>query len=173
MHDGLRHHYNSLRADMQILIGNWRSAAALDLALDKPCRWFRQLRQCIHCGKVQERVSEHSWMRAVGYKWGPVDRAMLRRVGAQRVCEENGSINGRIEAATVKQPTITPPALLTKKHQETINKFVEDRVAEFIEKPPQHVDELLKTALHAVLGLKQDKWNGTIEINTGDRHPSL
>jgi hypothetical protein len=28
-------------------------------------------RRCAHCGKVQQRHTEHSWMRVVGYKWLP------------------------------------------------------------------------------------------------------
>ena len=37
-----------------------------------PKLWFRRLRQCKHCRKVQEYEVEHLWMRVVGYYWRPL-----------------------------------------------------------------------------------------------------
>lgn len=35
-------------------------------------RWFRRVRQCAVCGRVQEWETEHLWMRVVGYRWLPL-----------------------------------------------------------------------------------------------------
>lgn len=37
-----------------------------------PETWMRILRQCKHCLKVQEKETEHLWMRVVGYRWLPL-----------------------------------------------------------------------------------------------------
>ncbi len=29
-------------------------------------------RKCNNCGKIQQRSTEHRWMRVVGYKWLPL-----------------------------------------------------------------------------------------------------
>jgi len=29
-------------------------------------------RRCSNCGKFQERISHHAWMRVVGYQWVPL-----------------------------------------------------------------------------------------------------
>ncbi len=34
-------------------------------------RPFQKWRRCKHCKAEQEYVSQHEWMRVVGYRWSP------------------------------------------------------------------------------------------------------
>lgn len=29
-------------------------------------------RRCAHCGTVQQRITQHAWMRVTGYLWRPL-----------------------------------------------------------------------------------------------------
>jgi hypothetical protein len=40
-------------------------------------------RRCEHCGKVQQRETEHAWMRVVGHKWRPLAGACTHRNAAK------------------------------------------------------------------------------------------